>query len=1639
MAREDIRREAERFRRGEAGIADVQAAVARPEPAPAPTPPPPTATPPAPVPETHRDRQYGEVVDEGTVNERFPVWLTKGYEVGDTTSATFKNKGIESPSQEYRVLSKEKADGGLWRYEMQSTHIFPGYTPPSQEEEGQQVLDFQPWWDNIGRPSSPDVYTQGASAPPLDMHGTSDDQVLALIGLNRIAESLKALGIHLEDNVPGAMEGYQQAMRDAGKEGNQKYPTLQPAESLVRAWNDFAEANPDDYTQKAGTEEGFSELMERAMSYYTTTSPPQAIDPHQFELGDLQDVLTQAEESYLPNVPFLKDAVIKATAFATDPIFIASVFAMPMLAPARAAQATRAATATGQAATLMGVSRLPGAAALPAAQASMPSRARLLAELSVGGAASEQAAVELNLEEYMGVPNEVFALPGMVAGPAVGKAAEGFTRGVMKSATDRARIQPVRGEPATETLVLNGEILEFPEWQRLLRMGGELESLPQRTLKTVEKADDLVYSAHYADEAEAVLRGQTREGTIWTSRSPGGVMNVGETDAQILAFRVRPGAKPKTTSKPGQPEAQSWAPEDLTPVSRMNLTEVFSEEVIGLAKPISRTPSSGVVGSEKGAPGTQGRKYTSQFDQQDWTHSLRPEADDVLRKLGRAMEHVPLVGQATKLINRNVVARSPELRGAFAFEGVTQYDRALRAGHMAPWKGTKPPFRQNHKAQFFIPDSIGSKQGKWIAHRDVIESVLKGESKYLKQLTSEQVAWMKRIPEVFEPFIKQYELLTGTKVPRGKGWFPSFVVDLPKKAWTVNAGPGKPSSLFHRVVEEAEEGITKLGIHYKPEVVSVIEQTVAGFQNVNRKIGFGQWLKRENVIREMEGPAGGPTSKEVFATPLVPTVEGVSPGIISIDSMNDIMKVIGPRTANPVVTVPEKLNGIARLMLTGVMDTGVGALQMTTLFFVSPTAWGEALGRGLYNAIVEPKQFYRFVAKSPAARKYIHYTGNVGLESEFMEATRMSLPSGIPEAARPAIDVGTWPLRTLISRMQTGFEAPLAYGRIFAFDAMSEMAANPGPLLRAAGARPLQGQAYHDEMFRLARFTDTLIGQPQLTGIIPKTQHQLESAYIWFATRYTRSLLGTAAYAFGKGYTPAQTRLIMSKMLLGGMAAQAGFVAAAGNIQGKSGEEIQKDIIRTLDPRSGKAYMSQKFGKDWYGLGGGYRSGFAALGTLGEADNWKMETWKERSLDNPFMRAWRSRTTPITGTLMDFMEGEDFIGREINFWDMVDHPSTAKVYAQDKALPFSLNAVLQEGAWQRKTARGIVEFFGLRTSPETAWEAMKPVMDRVATERFDMPFDDLEHNMPAQDLVRNHPSVKAVESGFGIPLLKSVDEKKWDTYRMLRDGIRDEFADEKQTLDQAFINGHITGKDYRDKYSDLGSSEFHKLLGSREALGETIGLDLESGKEPPVGTVDAALGDYYDIQVEDYTDKSTLQVDWDTFFADRDAAISQVPEEFETLVNDFISRHQGQIAKDFRKTFDQYIQPTGYFEMREKMTEEMGIPLAEIEQAVIDQFREDGQRAAPSDVGAVVEDYVDDLLEDKYGEGAPTIGDLKNMLRESNPRLDLELYRQGYASTVRSVAAMALAEELMKTQAPAGYTIPPLAKDVLRDIAKSSQ
>ena len=71
---------------------------------------------------------------------------------------------------------------------------------------------------------------------------------------------------------------------------------------------------------------------------------------------------------------------------------------------------------------------------------------------------------------------------------------------------------------------------------------------------------------------------------------------------------------------------------------------------------------------------------------------------------------------------------------------------------------------------------------------------------------------------------------------------------------------------------------------------------------------------------------------------------------------------------------------------------------------------------------------------------------------------------------------------------------------------------------------------------------------------------------------------------------------------------------------------------------------------------------------------------------------------------------------------------------------------------------------------------------------------------------------------------------------------------------------------------------------------------------------------------------------------------------------------------------------------------------------------------------------------EEKGEGVPKIARLRQIARENNPELDLELFRQGYVSTVRSLEAKRLGEALMESQPEMGYFIPKISEDVQKDL-----
>jgi hypothetical protein len=1006
----------------------------------------------------------------------------------------------------------------------------------------------------------------------------------------------------------------------------------------------------------------------------------------------------------------------------------------------------------------------------------------------------------------------------------------------------------------------------------------------------------------------------------------------------------------------------------------------------------------------------------------------RPEAQDLLRKSATTLaDHIPGAKLLIQMTNRMALAEDPWLKGAFGWQHLKLGDDAARSVTMSPFRGAKVPFVENEVGQIWVPRQAGQRanlfsrgEGEWIGVGDVFESVMRGERTYLGRLTEQQVDFVLQAQKSLAPYVSFAEQATGQHITKRLVYWPRFAQDPTRGRWNVTTGRrGKPPAFFQRVFESQEEAISQHGIKYKPGVLKQMDTLIEGMQRMTRDAILGKYLKREGVLR-----LGKPTLTETYAADIGPAVEGV----IAKEHLREIMTAIGPGTTNPVISVPQKMNAIARMLLTGSLDTGWGLIQLTTLVAspAGPEKWAEALARGFWNMIVEPKQVYRFMANSPAARRYSMYGGNLGVESEFFEAARTV---GLPRAPviSPVVDVATFPIRSFISRLQAGFDSSLLYGRIFAFDAMADVAAKPGVLRQALGApERLGGAALHDELFRVARFADTLIGQPKLAGVLSSRQLQIESAFVWFATRYTRSFLGTMSYVVGTGYTPAEARVIMAKLLMGGAAMTSGLIAAHGAATGRRQEQILQDITTALNPQSGKKFMSMKIGDTWYGLGGVWRSGFGAFGGMADKDNWDFDTWEERLWDNPFIQQLRSRTAPITSTLMDFLEGEDYLGYEVDFGEFVDDPRKLGDYAIDKFAPITIDAFLQgHGDWQNRLPATIAEFFGLRTSPETAWEALSPVMDRVSQERFGVPFESLEHNLPAKDWVQNHPSVLAVAEGRVRPIRDRNNEKKWNAYTEKRDSIRFKYALQKVELEGVIRAGRMDGRQYREQYGDIRSREFAELLGMREGLGVEFGE-----REAPEGTVNAALDSYFAIDLEDYIDKETRTPDWELFFSDRDAALSGLPDEQIPVVQEWLTRRETELRRDFRREFEVVIEASGYFRMRELMATELGIGLDDIESMIVADLQKKGRRAAPADVGRLTDQFINMLIKQTYGDAAPSLSSLKSLLREQNPRLDVELFRQGFATTVRSEAAIALSQQLGELYPDRAYFLPPLSSDV---------
>jgi len=1412
--------------------------------------------------------------------------------------------------------------------------------------------------------------------------------------------------------------------------------TLNPQRAVADAVTSIAGEHPDDYTTYLASDAGLQDLLQRAQ--ISLLAPP-------YEPGNAIPVsgfgapLSAAIRENLPEGA-LTDILANTVDLMGDPAFLATLPFFP------------GATLAGKALTMAEVSGF----------------------MSAGAEAEERGLA----------PPYVGSIGAAIVGPLLLRSLPGLTRAGVRFTLEEAAADPIAGTPATELLRQKGYIITGTE-ELNKGLGLKPQTLYHGTSTAVGdqplaagafltpiKEDAQVYAnatARHIGGEPRIIAVEAAPDAIAPSEIPGLAADRGAVrvinPAGIRAIPEAPTVKTLgdvvVTFMGHDPSLKAFTPAVAQILERAGgspgrlriglrtLLESGGETpsaqfVDDFAKSLEEVQRAGRLFGPAGAPAEAlpamagGADMLTPELQERMVYALRerPEANDILRKFARTLAKWVPGGQfLVERVNQSALWDDPAMGGVARWINNKNWQDGARVEALAPFNEARIPFLENGVGQIWVPAAAGSRAGTWIAGGDVIESIMRGESTYVSRFTPEQVGWLRKLYATTAAPTVEAEAALGIKIATRAVHWPRFAVDPTTKrvGLEVGVGGGKPTALNRRIIEVQQQAIEELGIKYRPGLINQADLYIQGMQRITRNALVNNFWKEKGVIR-----IGAPTLKEAPIGGLGFGFRGVMPK----EQLRQVETFLGPgaRSRSPALTIPQKVNAVMRLLLTGTADTGWGAIQLQTLPFVADNPavgaklWARAMAEG-FQDMATPRALYKFI-QSPAARDFAAHGGNMQLESEFFEATRM-LGEG-PGPAGKILGAATLPFRVArggVQRLTRGFEGSLLFGRVMAYDAMVDAAKAPGRLLRMAGApEGLTGEALEYEKFRIARFADTLIGQPQLSGVLSPRQMQIESAWVWFATRYTRSFLGTLSYVAGSGYTPAAARLIMAKMLTGGAAITSGLIMARGTIQGRSQDAIRDEIMVALNPMSGKKFMSMNIGGGWFGMGGTYRSGFALLAGLADKDNWNYDNWAATTKggfhlpngiwDNPVSRGLRAKGAPMSTKFVDFISGSDYIGQEVDIAAFVDDPRKLLNYFTDNYTPITVNAYLQgQGDWRVRAPRAVAEFFGLRTSPETGGEAQTAIRNKISNQMYGMDYDQLTNNRVARQRVNDSPEVVAVLEGYVRPMQQYRPESSWDKYIKQSEDVRANYGGQKEGLDTSARAGKLAGDDYRARYSDLQRQEFGELTGLQTALGLTF-----EDKEAPPETVDGALNAYFDVDLNAYTDPATQETDWEGFYADREATLVGLSETDRADVDWYLSRHESELHRDFGKAFDEIIKPSGYLNARETVAQALKVDLPTLQKAAQQALLDRGARAGGADVWAVVDEILNQGLAAKLGEDAPTLSDLRNALREASPRLDVELYRQGYSDKVRTLAAVQVANDLKAQYPDRAYFTPPVVQ-----------
>jgi hypothetical protein len=454
-----------------------------------------------------------------------------------------------------------------------------------------------------------------------------------------------------------------------------------------------------------------------------------------------------------------------------------------------------------------------------------------------------------------------------------------------------------------------------------------------------------------------------------------------------------------------------------------------------------------------------------------------------------------------------------------------------------------------------------------------------------------------------------------------------------------------------------------------------------------------------------------------------------------------------------------EVSGVGRTLVAA-MDFSAPFIQGLAVLGRNPLAWAKGVLRQ-FEFFLKPGNFAKYMADpaTMATRAERIAFGGSSQTFEYMEA--------VPQISK------------FLGKTITG----QTYGRAeAAFTGFGEVARNEmWKSLRNKAV--INGKVDEGIARELARTIDRMTGVMSTEALgMSRSAREFENAFVFFAPRYTRASLSYVADIFKGGITGAEARKSLSGLMAGGSAMYYGTCKVL-------------DQTPNFDITSPN-FMTIKIGNENVGVGGAFY-GIARLtaGVIGTAVNQPVDLVRLNRFDNPFIKFMFSRTSPLTGTIVNAIEQKDYLGRP--FESVADWGR----FMADKILPIAAQSFIEPtpGGGRPSPLVGVANVFGARTFPQSAWQLQEAAKDKLAQETYYLPYTQL-NDLQKRD-INNRPEVTLFQEEIDkrtTQIGKALSVAFLDRQRE-RDDARFMYIQQLNQLQDAYDAGVINGTDFKDE------------------------------------------------------------------------------------------------------------------------------------------------------------------------------------------------------------------------------------------------